>query len=193
VSASSPPAGLAVLLTLPCLDIASIADPKARYWAYYDSSSIASGQSALEQLASYTDAEGPFDAVIGFSQGASLAAMHLLRHAQESPDAPPPFRCGIFLSSIAVCDPAALMRHGTVRMLNGKLPPQTPPIQVPTAHIWGVNDPSREDSQQLRQLCAPTASHAFIHGDGHIIPGLAAKDDLTSMVKIIRRALAEVE
>lgn len=41
--------------------------------------------------------DGPFDAVMGFSQGAALAASVLLHHQISFPQEPPPFRLAIFI------------------------------------------------------------------------------------------------
>ncbi|KAI4149384.1 MAG: hypothetical protein LQ340_004663 [Diploschistes diacapsis] len=43
--------------------------------------------------------KGPFDGVLGFSQGAALAASLLLHHQINSPDQPAPFKAAIFICS----------------------------------------------------------------------------------------------
>lgn len=43
--------------------------------------------------------EGPFDGVLGFSQGATVAASLLLQHAIDHPDTAPPFKFAVFFSS----------------------------------------------------------------------------------------------
>ncbi|KAK4165144.1 putative serine hydrolase [Cladorrhinum sp. PSN259] len=48
-------------------------------------------------LEDYIEANGPYDAVICFSQGCSLVASYLLYHALESPEAPLPFKAAIFI------------------------------------------------------------------------------------------------
>ena len=50
------------------------------YFAYFDQDSASSIIKALEDLDSYiASADKPFDAVMGFSQGAGLAAMYMIR------------------------------------------------------------------------------------------------------------------
>ncbi|MCJ1396153.1 hypothetical protein MMC18_009042 [Xylographa bjoerkii] len=51
--------------------------------------------------------QGPFDGVLGFSQGGSLALTYLLQHEIQHPDAPPPFRFAILFSTIAAFSPDA--------------------------------------------------------------------------------------
>lgn len=50
------------------------------YFAYFDQDSASSITKALDDLESYiASADKPFDAVMGFSQGAGLAAMYMIR------------------------------------------------------------------------------------------------------------------
>jgi hypothetical protein len=49
--------------------------------------------------------EGPFDGVMGFSQGTSIATSILLQHEIDSPEEPPPFKFAIFFGSFLVLSP----------------------------------------------------------------------------------------
>lgn len=48
-------------------------------------------------LDAYLAAHGPFDALMGFSQGCSLISSYLLYHARDAPLQPLPFKAAIFL------------------------------------------------------------------------------------------------
>ncbi|KAF5565482.1 EF-hcalcium-binding domain-containing protein [Fusarium phyllophilum] len=56
--------------------------------------------SAYTYVKTVIDEDGPYDGVIGFSQGAALAASLLLSHQQQAPSAPRLFKFAIFLSSV---------------------------------------------------------------------------------------------
>ena len=156
-------------------------------WAYFDPSSIASYIRALEQLDTYVAAEGPFDGVLAFSQGATLAAMHVVRKAVQAPSHPPPFKCAIFISCAAVYDPLAYFERGQIRILDSKLDGH--PIQIPTVHIWGEQDPMRDQSRGLSELCQPELTAVFVHEGAHEVPRLGARGALAGSVKAVRRGI----
>ena len=51
--------------------------------------------------------QGPFDGVLGFSQGASLALAYLIQHDVKCPDEAPPFKFAIILSTVVSFSPDA--------------------------------------------------------------------------------------
>lgn len=55
---------------------------------------------AHELIAETIEEQGPFDGVLGFSQGGSLALSYLLQHEIDSPGTPPPFKFAVLFSSI---------------------------------------------------------------------------------------------
>ncbi|KAJ5714329.1 uncharacterized protein N7483_011510 [Penicillium malachiteum] len=67
------------------------------YLSWYHSPSTAAVAVAHEAVYKAIDEQGPFDAVLGFSQGAAVAAS-LLVHAQIM-DQKPPFQAAIFIGS----------------------------------------------------------------------------------------------
>ncbi len=58
-----------------------------------------------ELISDTIEDEGPFDGVIGFSQGAAVAVSMLLHHEIHNRGKPPPFKFGIFFCSIPVISP----------------------------------------------------------------------------------------
>jgi len=52
---------------------------------------------AHEYMLDHIDANGPYDVVMGFSQGCSLIGSYLLYHARETPSEPLPFKAAVFV------------------------------------------------------------------------------------------------
>jgi hypothetical protein len=124
---------------------------------------------ALGQLDSYIKAEGPFDGVIGFSQGAALAATYLIRHYQLHPTTVLPFKCALFFAGGKPLDPKALEKDNLV-LLDPKL--AGPLLRLPTANVWDRNDPLWPGSSEvLLELCDTSHRNSYTHDEGHGIPG----------------------
>lgn len=160
------------------------------YFGYYNPNDCNSFHKALDDLEVFVREEGPFDGVIGFSQGATLASALLLRHLGSSSgglDAPwtpkvndPPFKCAVFLSGYSPLDWTCM--H-TQHM-------QGCTISIPTAHVWGVNE--RGDfggPAALKQLCDPQTGYFHEHRGGHEVPGAKNKKDLVQSANAIKRML----
>jgi predicted esterase len=105
---------------------------------------------------------GPFDAVMGFSQGAALAASLIINHRKKNPTSAPLFRAAVFICGVRPWDGAGMERI---------LPqPDTYPIQIPTANIVGKLDSVYKESVQLFELCEPAQAAFFDHGSKHMVP-----------------------
>ena len=140
-------------------------------YAYFDPTNLASIRTALKDLKTYIEADGPFDGILGYSQGAAIAATLLLQDKTDrSLQVEPLFKCAIFLSGGVPFDPAAL-RRGEIRFLDPVVDGQ--PVTIPTANIWGSNDLDFPDtSPKLSGLCAADLRTEIIHTGGHEIPAL---------------------
>jgi hypothetical protein len=59
-----------------------------------------SAQEALEYLYRIMDEKGPFDGIIGYSEGATVAATLILHEQRrfETQGIPPMFKCGLFFA-----------------------------------------------------------------------------------------------
>ncbi|PQE25647.1 serine hydrolase FSH protein [Rutstroemia sp. NJR-2017a BBW] len=158
-----------------------------KYYRYYDGNAD-SILRALSQLSHFISEEGPFDGVIGFSQGATLLATYLVLVNKQQPEAPVPFRCAIFLSATRPFDTQALTT-GQLKYVEQTAEAE-PLIRLPTTHIWGVKDiENRDDSEQLSMLCDEAQREEVKHDGGHEIPGARAQSDLQNCVKAIRRTI----
>lgn len=131
----------------------------------------------MAALESYIASDGPFDGIVAFSQGASLAAALLVDESRLQRSG---LRCAIFLCGrLPFVDAGASHSHTT--------------IEIATAHIWGAKD-EMEPGQglALRELCRPERRREHVHGGGHEVPGARDKEDLTESANAIRRMLAQL-
>lgn len=121
--------------------------------------------SALSLVRDIIASDGPFDACVGFSQGAVLLSTLILAHQREHPFKPDLFKIAIFFSGACpfevndgkwvTVDPTA--------MKTGK-------IRIPTTHIYGVKDDIIGQCSKLVECCDPDERTVFKHGFGHEIP-----------------------
>ncbi|KAL8694266.1 MAG: hypothetical protein Q9218_001034 [Villophora microphyllina] len=132
----------------------------------------------LEQyVESHPDA--PFDGILGFSEGASVAASLILRRAAQG-------KQDFFRFAIFIC--ATLIFHYNAK--DAILADETTErIDIPTANIVGSKDPGRNGSLALYNLCDPSSSSMYDHGNSHTIPwGQKATEGMTEEVRgVIRR------
>lgn len=121
---------------------------------------------------------GPFDGVLGFSHGGTLAAGFLVHHAKMSPQDPPLFRCAIFVNSL----PPFHMEPGQHPIIDSGLEGY---ITLPCVNIAGAKDPLFDCSLALHRLCDPQRSTFIIHGKGHDVP--TDRKNVTIMATAIRK------
>ncbi|KAJ5560307.1 hypothetical protein N7513_002706 [Penicillium frequentans] len=136
---------------------------------------------AIEHTQNIIAKEGPFDAVLGFSQGAALAAAMIIQHAKANPGAPPLFRAAVFLCGGAPWEQSGLMQF--------KSAPDFHPINIPTANVVGKLDPLYESGMELYKLCEPSKAGFYDHGMKHMVPFDAVNTD--AMVRVIEEAVAK--
>ncbi|KAK3318563.1 serine hydrolase FSH [Apodospora peruviana] len=67
------------------------------HYAWWPRQTINSIRGSHKWLIDYIDEHGPYDAVVGFSQGCSLVGSFLLYHYRETPGEPLPFKAAIFI------------------------------------------------------------------------------------------------
>ena len=156
-------------------------------FAYYHPDLVETWQKALTDLERYIDTDGPFDGVIAFSQGASLAATLIIRSFSERQAVEVPFQCAIFFSATPAVEYAALEK-GTLKQATANQMGQV--IGIPTAHIHGRKDLVFEkSSQELKAMCRAELRSDFLHSGGHEIPGPGMKDDVTGAIRAINRTV----
>lgn len=129
-----------------------------RSWWKTDADNNYNIDTALESIKQCIKDQGPFTGVIGFSQGAALAAM-VTGQMQELGN-PEPLQFAIYFSGFA--KNVALAK----KYLAG-------PITVPTLHVIGELDsvvPSEVSESMFKTYFDPKISTIFKHPGGHFVP-----------------------
>jgi predicted esterase len=116
---------------------------------------------AQDYVKEYMEDEGPFDAVLGFSHGAGLAASLILRHQHEHPFEQPLFKTAVF-----ICTFLPVSRDLDLALKSDA----TEKIDIPTVHIVGGKDTLHSHGIKLMQACDKTLAKFYDHQMGHEIP-----------------------
>ncbi|KAJ6093452.1 hypothetical protein N7486_008741 [Penicillium sp. IBT 16267x] len=66
------------------------------YYGFWERGSVDDIRASCDWLREYITKHGPYDAVMGFSQGTILASTYLLFHEEETSHLPAPFKVAIF-------------------------------------------------------------------------------------------------
>jgi predicted esterase len=135
---------------------------------------------AIELLYEVIDEQGPFDAIIGFSQGAAIATVFMLHHMIKHPLDPPYalFKYALLFSGAVFIDPS-----GIARGPDGK----DPKLRIPSLHVCGEKDEVLKDSLALSTRFNKDSAEVFMHTLGHTIP----KDSKT--VSMIMNSIKRVQ
>ncbi|GME23002.1 serine hydrolase FSH [Neofusicoccum parvum] len=78
---------------------------KGPFLCYNASFSPEDVRHSCELITEFIEVEGPFDGVLGFSQGGSLALSYLMQHELEKATEPPPFKFAVLLSTVVGFSP----------------------------------------------------------------------------------------
>ncbi|PYH90745.1 hypothetical protein BO71DRAFT_486851 [Aspergillus ellipticus CBS 707.79] len=105
--------------------------------------------------------QGPFDAVMGFSQGAALAAALIVHWKKTHPQS-------LFSLAVFICGVRPFESDGMKPIERDSVGAY--PIDIPTVHIFGKKDAVYLDGMGLYGLCDPEKTVLYEHGMGHTIP-----------------------
>ena len=136
----------------------------------------------LDRIYRIIDEDGPFDGIIGNSEGATVGATFLVDYLQKvaKKEHKAELRCAVFISG------------GPPYTADGKdvivADENGPMISIPTCHIIGWNDTVIDGSVALYHLCDEDLATIVDHGKGHMVP----RDEKSSgiMMKGIRDLIA---
>lgn len=123
---------------------------------------------SIQMLMDYINDNGPFDGILGFSQGCIMATKILAIYEKQYPNA-------IFKHKIKFV------------ILIGGVPPSNEIdksfdlIQSPSLHIMGSQDSLLHLNQELVKFYHPSSSTIYLHDEGHNIPSI--RTDLYSKIK----------
>lgn len=160
-----------------------------------------SAQDAIDYLYNIMEKDGPFDGIIGYSEGATVAATLLLHEQRrfETEGIPAMFKCALFfagwppmnpdLNSIVLADESDLT------------------ITIPTCHVSKYFAPHHRSSQLTREvgsldpylagsialynICDVDTAILFDHGKGHTLP--RDKGTVKELGNIVRDMIAGLE
>lgn len=136
----------------------------------------------MSHVLNIIEKKGPFDAVMGFSQGAALAFSLLAEHSKTN--ATPLFKAAVF-----ICGAPPFESSGQEVM---SLPPgEKYALSIPTANIVGKQDYLYESSMQLYSLCDPAKAELYDHGSRHLIP--FDMKNTNAMIAAIERTIERAE
>lgn len=123
-------------------------------------------QQCYEYLLDIIDEDGPFDGVVGFSQGAAAASTALLYNQSLDRTAPPLFKFAIFFCATSALD---MMR---VNDSSADVPAAKDMLlpTIPTVHVVGQKDGVRSQSMALYELADDQYTRLITHEGGHWIP-----------------------
>ncbi|KAK3294933.1 serine hydrolase FSH [Chaetomium fimeti] len=140
-----------------------------------------STNNALKFLLKVMQEQGPFDAIIGYSEGATVAATLLLHEQRrlKKKKIQPMFKYAIFFAGWPPLDPDLhnmILSDETDTM-----------IEIPTCHIIGSLDPYVHGSMALFNVCDPDTAYMFDHAKGHTLP--RDKDTVKELGDVVREAI----
>jgi Serine hydrolase (FSH1) len=144
-----------------------------------------STQNVLDRLYQIIDEEGPFEGIMGLSEGGAMAATFLVDYFRRElhRSSPLPLKCAVFLSGQAPCT-----TDGKTLVLADEFGQIIP---IPTCHIIGYNDPLIDSSVALYHLCDEKSASIVDHGKGHMPPRDPESCEL--MAKGIRDVITRAE
>ncbi|RKL46584.1 hypothetical protein BFJ70_g3071 [Fusarium oxysporum] len=118
---------------------------------------------AIDNVLDIIAEEGPFDGVVGFSQGAAITASVLAHYSKKNPLEP---QTNLFKFAMFICGSKPFTYDGMNRIDQcGK-----PVVQIPTAHVVGKKDQWYKESLGLFALCDAHSAKIYDHGQGHSLP-----------------------
>ncbi|KAJ6121740.1 DUF341 family oxidoreductase [Penicillium capsulatum] len=120
-------------------------------------------QEVMDYLYDTMEKNPDIEGIIGYSEGASIAATLILDEQKrfEETGRPRRIKCAMFVTGWPPISP----EEGIILADESELM-----IDVPTTHVVGANDPFRHGAYALYNICDPDTATFFDTGKGHTIP-----------------------
>ena len=139
---------------------------------------------AIELLNHILETEGPFDAVVGFSEGSGLAATFLADHLIKSRAAGKKsmLKLGIFWGGMPPFSgdgKRCYLPHSEGQIFD-----------IRTIHVIGAMDPFLEAGMLLYEMCDPKGATLFDHGKGHQL--VWEPKIVKSLAEVVREEIAVI-
>ncbi|KAF2868358.1 serine hydrolase FSH [Massariosphaeria phaeospora] len=140
----------------------------------------------------FIQANGPFFGLMGFSEGASVAATILIEDLRRHGGSLG-LRCAIFFCGVPPLElDLDLKRTDPVRAL--EFPGDGVLLQIPTAHIWSSGGGWFPDmGKGLLALCDKGTREEVIHDLGHDVPGSRSDAYWRETVRAIERTVEKAK
>ncbi|KAF2265268.1 hypothetical protein CC78DRAFT_553077 [Lojkania enalia] len=139
---------------------------------------------ALDYLKAIIREHGPFEAIIGYSEGALVAGTLIMKEQEfrESGDYNNTFKLAMFFGGWPPLKPD----------LTGMMLADETDLQIPvsTCHVIGSLDPYLDGSMALFNVCDPDTAILFDHAKGHTLP--RDKDTVKELCDVIRDMIRDI-
>ncbi|KAK7999266.1 hypothetical protein PG990_011866 [Apiospora arundinis] len=146
-----------------------------------------SAQEALDSIFKTIDEDPEVDALIGYSEGAMLAASICCEEERrfEKEGIPRRIKFAIFFAG----SPPLAIEDGEC---TAKLADECGPvIDIPTLHVFGTNDPLVYCAVALYNSCNPDTAELYDHGLGHLVPRDA--DNVEQLGDILQKIIKKIQ
>ncbi|KUJ13196.1 uncharacterized protein LY89DRAFT_687410 [Mollisia scopiformis] len=134
------------------------------YYCFFDKYSEEEMQKAIEFVHEVVEEDGPYDCVMGFSQGASVAAAYIAQQQLQGPFKEVSFKLAVFLCAALV--PPQITTNEPLSNAIGALGL----IDIPTVHVIGRKDPCQAQSLGLVKSCTSSMAQVLLTDGGHDVP-----------------------
>ncbi|KAH8687906.1 serine hydrolase FSH [Tricladium varicosporioides] len=134
-----------------------------QYYSYVASESIADVSSCLDDLSEYVESNGPFDAFMGFSEGATIAMAFLSQYQNPSKASAEGIKAAIF-----ICAGKPFNILGKNKTTSTAMSEEI--VDIPTLHVIGKRDPVYADSLELSRMCKKERREVLEFYGGHEVP-----------------------
>ena len=168
-----------------------IVEPQDEFVGYADPTTTKGYRRAVLNVERFIEKQGPFDAVMGYCQGSSIAASILVHKMQEDARRQrlkPIFQCAVFFAGMMPYDFAYSGLGAEPRAMNFKDDGEV--IDIPTAHVWGAHDREHPNfGLILSRLCRSDLKVDCIHDLGHKIPNAKSPDVVSRAAEAIEKTV----
>lgn len=134
------------------------------YYCFFNQYSSSEIQSAVGFVREIVEEDGPYDAVIGFSQGAAVAAAYISSVSSHYLDSSLQFKLAIFICA-ALIPPQVATGTELVKTIGA-----LGQVDIPTVHVVGRKDPCSPQSLELAKSCEKGTSQTLMSNEGHEVP-----------------------
>lgn len=136
----------------------------------------------IEKIRKTMDEEVDVEGIIGYSEGAMVAATFILDEKRRSIEEgiEPRIKCAVFISGLPPIDP-----NTGLLVLSDETEDV---IDIPTCNVIGTLDPMIDCSMALYNLCDPDRAELFDHGHGHLVP--REEQTVKELGKVVRTMIA---